>query len=63
MTLDSGLPVRVLVNGLQLFYGRSLCRPGKSPQVVLKTNGFRYTKSLEYQYDESLVRAAERLHR
>ncbi len=60
---SSGLPVRVLVNGPQLAYGRSLSRPGKPPQVTLRTNGYRYTELLEYKYDESLVRAAERLQK
>jgi hypothetical protein len=56
-----GLPLRVLVNGPQLAYGRSLSRPGKPPQAVLKTNGLRYTEIFEYEYGEGLVRAAERL--
>jgi hypothetical protein len=58
---SSGLPLRVLVNGPQLSYGRSLSRPGKPPQVVLKTNGLRYMELFEYEYGEGLVRAAERL--
>ncbi len=57
----SGLPIRVLVNGPQLAYGRSLSRPGKPPQVTLRTNGLRYTELLEYSYDEGVVRAAARL--
>jgi hypothetical protein len=53
----TGLPERVQINGPQLVYGRSLSRPGKPPQVVLKTNGLRYTELLEYTYGESLGRA------
>jgi hypothetical protein len=58
---SSGLPLRVLVNGPQLAYGRSLSRPGKPPQVVLRTNGLRYTELFEYEYGEGFARAAERL--
>jgi hypothetical protein len=50
---SSGLPVKVRVNGPQLVYGRSLSRPGKPPQVVLKTNGLRYTEVLDYTYNEA----------
>jgi hypothetical protein len=52
----SGLPIRVVVEGPQLSYGRSLSRPGKPPQAVLKPNGLRYTEILEYGYGESVVR-------
>jgi hypothetical protein len=53
---NSGLPVQVQVNGPQLAYGQSLSRPGKPPQVTLKSNGLRYTELLEYAYGETLVR-------
>jgi hypothetical protein len=52
----TGLPIRVVVEGPQLSYGRSLSRPGKPPQAVLKPNGLRYTEILEYGYGESVVR-------
>jgi hypothetical protein len=51
----TGLPERVQVNGPQLAYGRSLSRPGKPPQVVLKTNGLRYTELLEYVYGKHML--------
>jgi hypothetical protein len=54
----SGLPIRVVVEGPQLSYGRSLSRPGKPPQAVLKSNGLRYTEILEYSYGEPIVRGA-----
>jgi hypothetical protein len=52
----TGLPIRVVVEGPQLSYGRSLSRPGKPPQAVLKPNGLRYAEILEYGYGESVVR-------
>jgi hypothetical protein len=54
----SGLPIRVVVEEPQLSYGRSLSRPGKPPQAVLKTNGLRYREILEYSYGEIVVRGA-----
>jgi hypothetical protein len=54
----SGLPIRLIVEGPQLSYGRSLSRPGKPPQAILKPNGLRYTEILEYGYGESVIRGA-----
>jgi hypothetical protein len=54
----SSLPIRVVVEGPQISYGRSLSRPGKPPQAVLKANGLRYTEILEYSYGEIVVRDA-----
>jgi hypothetical protein len=56
ISTSTGLPERVHVNGPQLVYGRSLSRPGKPPQVVLRTNGLRYTELLEYAYAKPLRR-------
>jgi hypothetical protein len=58
ISTSSGLPVKVEIDGPQLFYRRSLSRPGKPPQVILWPNGFRYYEIREYVFGEKLVNSS-----
>jgi hypothetical protein len=58
ISTSSGLPVKVQIDGPQLFYRRSLSRPGKPPQVMLWPNGFRYYEIREYVFGEKLVNSS-----
>jgi hypothetical protein len=55
ISLISGLPVKVQIDGPQLLYRRSLSRPSKPPQVMLWPNGLRYFETREYVFGESKV--------
>jgi hypothetical protein len=55
ISLSTGLPVKVQIDGPQLLYRRSLSRPSKPPQVTLWPNGLRYFETREYVFGERQV--------
>jgi hypothetical protein len=48
ISTKTGLPTSVHIDGPQLTYGRSLSRPGKPPQAILKANGLRYAETRQF---------------
>ncbi len=54
---ESGLPVRALIDAPELILARSLSRPTKPPQVMLKENGQRYLEHFEFRFNVAEVEA------